>query len=286
MAWSGRRALDQGPATSLRRIVEPGTPAWVRDFSATESYYRLSGRMMAAVFGYVALAVSGAVAVAHGAVVPGLFLFIAPLVLLFGLVMVASQRAHAIGPPGWEYEGVPIRGQAFAMLEDIDGRFFYAQRLVGEIPTGIVWRDVADDVDALRWEAGTEAAKVSALDAEIAEMGYAERGTPQHAFRLELERRREEHWHLLEDIQREADSLARQAGNAAAAAKVAQARFGNVRALDVAVPTGRGLVARDALEAARARLALLAEVWAELSEGGLPAAEAKLEQLTEGDERS
>ena len=164
------------------------------------------------------------------------------------------------------YEGVRIEGEGLTILEDINHRFDYARRLVGQVPTGIEWASVKHDVAEVIWDAAGHAARVSALDVELRDMAYAEPGTPQGALKRTLEERRAEHWQILRDEQREADDLARQAGNAAAAAKVALARTGSIHALEIAAPSPKAAMARRSLAEVRARLALLADVWAELDE--------------------
>jgi len=273
----------------MRQIVKPGTPFWRRVLGSSVDRgraARLQRWLAAGVLGAMAV---GTAVVGLGAVGPGTneVLVVAGAALIFGAPLslgiasaVAVRGVESVTSRSPKLRGVPITGHALALLEDIDARFAYAERLVGEIPTGIDWPDVEESVDALLWEAAEEAAKVSAIDAEVHDMRYAEAGTAQHVYRRELQLRSEEHRHLLEDLQREAESLARTAGNAAAAAKVALARTGSLAALDVAMPTPRGLVAREALEAARARLAMLADVWAEISEAerDVRAAQATLER--------
>jgi hypothetical protein len=192
------------------------------------------------------------------------------LPLMFGppvAVAVALQRRDDIlAGPRWRYKGVPLSDTALDMLEDVQARFDYAHRLIDEVPTGIDWHEVSEDVAVLMWECVEHGARVSALDAELEDMKYSAANTPQAALQKQLADRRQEHWQMLLHNQREADTLARAAGNAAAAAKVALTRTGSLRALEVAAPTGRGILARSALAEARARLALLADVWTELDE--------------------
>ena len=273
----------------MRRIVKPGTPRWQRILGplADSGPVRRAQQWLAAAM--VGLMGAGTAVAALGGLAPDTneAIVIAGAALIFGTPTVvgaaaalAMRRTAAVSPAAPALRGVPITGDGLELLDDIDTRFAYAERLVNEIPTGIDWPDVAGSVEALLWEAVEEAATVSAIDAEVHDLRYAETGTAQHVYRRELQRRREEHWGLLEGIQREAESLAREAGNAAAAAKVALARTGSLLAIDVAAPTPRGLVAREALEAARARLAMLAGVWAEISEaeGDVRAAQAILER--------
>ena len=71
----------------------------------------------------------------------------------------------------------------------------------------------------------------------------------------------------MKEAQRDAEDLASVAGNAAAAAKLALLRTGSLAALEVVAPSQRAIVARDALADVRARLQMLADVWAQLDEG-------------------
>jgi hypothetical protein len=104
-------------------------------------------------------------------------------------------------------------------------------------------------------------------------MRYAEPGTPQGALKRVLEEQRKAHWDILRAIQWEAETLARTAGNAVAAARVALARTGSLAALQRITPSRRAIVAAGALAEARQRLELLASVWAELDDSGTLAAE-------------
>lgn len=256
------------PAARMRPVLRPGTPRWL----GTMSTNRPTG--VAALWALVtALALSGALLagilllttdVAAAARMLGMALTALPFAAV-GLVW-WRYRHDVVGPPLWRYRGVGIRGDGLAMLEDVQGRFDYAHRLVDEVPSGLDWDEIAGNVEQLLWEAVEHAARVSALDAERHELRYAAAGTPQAVLRGALGERREEHWQFLQDIQAEADGLARDAGNAAAAAKVALARTGSIHALEVVTPTGRGVLARDAIREARARLVMLADVWGELDE--------------------
>jgi hypothetical protein len=78
---------------------------------------------------------------------------------------------------------------------------------------------------------------------------------------------------MLLDVQRQAEDLARHAGNAAAAARMALARTGDLRSLEIVAPTGPEMVARDVLAQAKQRLQLLAAAWAELDPTGAIASE-------------
>jgi hypothetical protein len=167
------------------------------------------------------------------------------------------------------FEGVPIEGRSLELLADIQNRFEWAHKMFDQVPSGIRWGDVNRDVAVLLWEAAEHAAKVSALEVELAPLAWADPGTPQLALLHELTRLRDEHNVFLLDIQREADALAREATNAATAAKIALSRTGSIFDLKLVLPTGAGIAARGTLHAARARLALLAEVWSELDETGI-----------------
>ena len=256
--------------SSLRPIIKPGTPRWIVAVDPTRQIGTLWGAQIAGVLG-IMLALVGSIQLSTyspiGGVV-GIAAIIAALVA--GWYRVAP---NIVMGPGWRYQGVPISGKALSMLEDIDGRFAYAEKMIHEVPTGIEWSEVAPEVQALMWETAGHAARVSALDVEIHEMRYAARGTAQGALKRTLEERRAEHWNMLKDAQLEADALASVAGNAAAAAKVALLRTGSLAALEVVTPTAQGLAARSALRDARARLELLAEVWGQLDESNTVLAE-------------
>jgi hypothetical protein len=66
--------------------------------------------------------------------------------------------------------------------------------------------------------------------------------------------------------QREAETLARAAGQAAAAAKLALERTGSAYELDVVVPTSAAADSVSALAFAKERLHLAAAAWSELDE--------------------
>ena len=258
------RPQDLIQKSPLHAVVRPGAPGWLAQPGV------LAG---------LVLTIAAVISVVLGAAF-GMAMIDQPLQATVGTTVVMAVPfalgAFVLGRyrndrlVDWQgniaYEGVRIEGEGLAMLEDIHHRFDYARRLVGQVPTGIEWAAVKDDVAEVMWDAASHAAKVSALDVELRDMAYAEPGTPQAALKRSLEERRAEHWQILKDEQREADDLARQAGNAAAAAKVALARTGSIRALEVAAPSPKAAMARRSLAEVRARLALLADVWAELDE--------------------
>ena len=84
-------------------------------------------------------------------------------------------------------------------------------------------------------------------------------------------------------IQWEAETLARTAGNAVAAAHLALARTGSLAALRQITPSRRAIVAAGALAEARSRLELLASVWAEVDDSGELAAERMRGELGRGE---
>jgi hypothetical protein len=256
------------PPAKIAPIHRPGTSRLARALSGSAD---LSG------WNRESLTLVGPVLVPFGflllVAVPGFGAFgaVAALVSTIVLLLVAVGgmvvgRRDVIAGPDYRLDGVPIEGAALDLLADIQHRFAWAERKFGEVPTGIRWAEVEHDVEVLIWEAAGHAAKVSALDAEIRDLGYADPGTPLAALRDDLQVRRRSYWTMLEETQREADDLAREATNTAAAARLAL-RTGTLADLELLTPSGAELAARGTLAAARARLQLLAEVWSELDEG-------------------
>jgi hypothetical protein len=264
----------EGEPAKIDPILRPGAPWWARSFAEPTSLSRdtLPGAALATA-ALVATALVGIVlAIVFNAVV---FMAVASVVATGGLLTGARRaRHHVVVAPNYEYEGVPIEGAALDLLADIQNRFAWAKKMFGQVPSGIRWDEVKDGVAVLLWEAAEHAAKVSALAVELAPFSYAEPGSAQDAQRRQLTRLQSDHQNHLLDIQRDADGLAREASNAATAAKIALSRTGSVWEIPIVSPTGAGLAARGTIAAARARLALLAEVWAELDETGA-IAEAK-----------
>lgn len=255
---------------SMRPIIRPEAPRWARALARTTS-------STADAIGWLAII---AVLLLPGAAVIAAVAAAAPLVAaMFTAAFVAlvasliEVRTHVVSGPKWEIEGKPIDGQGFQLLADIDSRFAYAEKNVKELPTGISWPEVDADVRALLWEAAEHGAQVTSLDAEIHEMRYAEDGTPQAAMVHSLQQQREAHWQIMRGIQWEAETLARTAGNAVAAAHLALARTGSLAALERITPSRRAIIAAGALADARQRLELLASVWSELDESGAITAE-------------
>lgn len=249
-------------------IVHPDVPGWMLTMSSTrpEEWSGDNAKLLAPVLvpvGFLGLlAVDGAFAVGViGALVSTIGLLVAGIAGALGL------RGRMVAAPRYTYEGVRIEGEALDLLADIQHRFAWAEKMFDEVPTGIRWDEVEHQVRVLLWEAAGHAAKVSAIDHESQGLGYANPGTPQAALRDDLQRRRAAYWTMLTETQREADDLAREASNTAAAARLAL-RTGTLADLELLTPSGANLVARGTLAAARARLHLLAEVWAELDETG------------------
>ena len=268
MAWSpGGQLQPAAPVTSLRPILKPGAPKSAIVFIDPNSLNHLAPSHVAGFFGLFGGFVAGILLIPAAPLVG-----VAAMAASAGAGIVAWYRAarkwgdEVVCRPSWSFRGVPITGDAFKMLEEIDKRFAFAERWIEEIPTGIVWADIAHEVQILLWEAAEHAARVSALDVELDQLRYAEANTPQGDLLRTLRRRRAEHFDMLIDIKFEAEDFARVAGNALAAAKVALAATGDLSHLNVAVPSGEAMVAAAHLRDAKARLNLLADVWAELSE--------------------
>ena len=247
-------------------IIRPDRPSWVVPF-ADADWHTFSRPTLAATapvlipVGFLAL-----MAFPGGLVIGGLGAAVSTLVFLVVAALgIAEARRHVVSGPDYTYEGVAIEGGALDLLADIQHRFAWAEKMFGDVPTGIRWQEVEGQVEILLWDAAGHAAKVSALDTEIRNLAYANPGTAQAALRDDLQDRRRAYWTMLEETQREADDLAREASNTAAAARLAL-QTGTLRQLELLTPSGANLVARGTLAAARARLALLAEVWGELTE--------------------
>jgi hypothetical protein len=255
----------------IKPIVKPGTPAWADSFNL-QMASRPDRRSLTAFGAMTGLLIADALLIGlqPDFATAGIVVFLALVAGFIGVGVAATLalRGRVVMAPDYAYEGVPIAGEAFDLLADTQSRFAWAERMMAQVPTGIGWSDVADQVDVLLWEAAGYAAKVSALDVELNGLVYADPGTPQAVLRDELTRRRQDLMTALHETQREADELAREASNTAAAARVALARTGSVYDLEVVAPSGAHLVAKGTLAAARARLALLAEVWSELDESG------------------
>ena len=256
-----------------RPIVKPGSPWWAPALASPNTFSgaALAGAGVSAIA--ILLVVGGAVMLAFPAPAPFLGLAILAALLVGGVLGNRAASGMVVRPENPMVGGVALRGHGLELLADIQARFDYAQRLVGEIPTGIAWSEISDNVAVLLWDAAQHAGRVSALDGEIFELRYAAPGTPQAAYKDSLQQRRTEHEQAMVATQWEAEDLARHAGNAAAAARLALARTGDRALLEVVAPSGRVLLARDALGQVKERLAMLSDVWSELDVGGAALAE-------------
>ena len=174
-------------------------------------------------------------------------------------------RQAVVAGPNWEYEGVRLEGDGLALVQDIGARFEYAEQVMSELPSAVGRLDFRADADALLWDAAGHAARMSDIDRELLGLRYAADGSAGAVLRADLTRSRSAHQSALRGIQREAEEVARAAGEAAAAATLAE-RTGSVYELDIAAPGSAELIAPSGLAAAKQRLKLAAEVWAELDE--------------------
>ena len=252
----------------IQPIVRPGTPGWVLTMTSIDAngFGRSSLKALAPVL--VPVGFLGVMALPGGLGIGAVGALTSTVAILLTVIAASLRlRGNTVSAPKYEFEGVRIEGTALDLLADIQHRFAWAEKMFGEVPTGIRWTEVEGQVQRLLWEAAEHAAKVSAIDHEARGLGYANPGTPQAAWRDDLQRRRDAYWTMLSETQREADDLAREASNAAAAARIAL-RTGTLADLELLTPSGANLVARGTLAAARARLHLLAEVWSELDETG------------------
>jgi hypothetical protein len=254
--------------TSMRPIVRPGASKSSIGMLAKPNVITGIGLVLLPV---VVAIVAGVAAVATGSAVAAVAVIAAAV--LACIPALRHLQRDVVSGPGWQIEGKPIDGQGFQLLADIDSRFAYAESNIKKLPTGITWDEIADDTRALLWEAAQHGAAITALDTEIHELRYAEPGTPQAALKASVEARRSQHWNLMRAIQWEAETLARTAGNAVAAAHVALARTGSLAALDEVLPSREAIVAAGALSAARDRLEILTSVWTGLDDSGTLVAE-------------
>ena len=264
--YGGVPALEPTAPPRIEPILRPGASPWALDLGTTLTG-GMSTRGSVAVIGAAAPSIAGCFLITAAPEL-AVLMIVASFAAVIGLFVYGMQarRHHVVGEPHYRYEGVAIEGEALDVLGDIQRRFRWAERMFRQVPTGIRWSEVADQVDVLLWEAAGHAAKVSAIDVELGGLAYANEGTPPAVLRRRLQEERDRLWSRLVDTQYEADDLAREASNTAAAAKVALSRTGSIHDLELVTPSAADLVARGTLAAARARLALLAEVWAELDE--------------------
>lgn len=242
--------------------------AWSRpDAPAIWSQLRNHGR--SAVTGSVlAGLVSMPLAVAVGGGVGAMLLVLGfALLLVVPILVGVAQDFGTIKPyPKLLVDGVHVRGEAFALLKDIDHRFDYARDRIDAVPTAIDWDEVADDVETIRWACLQHAVALARDDEAMGDLRYATPGTPQAALRRKVEERQVGHRVALEGYRRDADELARLAGNAAAAARYALEHGASTSDLEVVMPSPAEQAARAGLERAKTRLALLADVWTSLDE--------------------
>src|SRR4051794_6625541 len=231
------RAFDvpnQPRRPRLDPIVQPGTSRWGAALVTPELRAGMWPDQLA-ITGALAAALSVTIAlstVSTAGTVIGVAIFVGMVAAAVAGFRAAFPRVVS-GYEGCRFQGVPITGPAFHLLVDIQQRFAYAKRMIGELPTGLRWSDVDEEVRTLLWETLPHAARVSAMDREISDLRYAAAGTPQAALLRTLIERRAEHLEIMRQTQQEAESLARTAGNAVAAARVALARTGDISRLEV-----------------------------------------------------
>jgi hypothetical protein len=267
---------QQDAGTLLARpIVRPGAPWWAEALASPNKLSGGLGPQLLALTLVLVFGVGGAVllAVPWPAPLVGVVMILS-LCTLAGLGFRAAPH-HVVSPTLPKVGGVTLSGAALDLLADIESRFDYTRRLIGEIPTGIRWSDIGCHVDVLLWDAAEHAGRLAELDDEIHELRYAAPGTPQAAYRSTLAERRAEHEQAMRSVQWEAEDLARHAGNTVAAARLALARTGDRALLEVVAPTGSVIQALDGLAEAKQRLAMLSDVWSELD----PRAAALSEQV-------
>jgi hypothetical protein len=264
-----------GPIGPLQRtIVKPGAPWWAPVLGSpltVAGSARAQGAVLGGVFGF---GLGGAIllTVAWPAPLLGLLMIVGLLtVMVLGLRAAPKYVVSAERP---KVGSAVLSGDAIELLGDIENRFDYGRRLISEIPTGITWSEIAPHVQALLWDAAEHAGRLAELDDEIRELRYASRGTPQAALKSTLNERRLEHEQTMRAIQWQAEDLAKYAGNAAAAARLALARTGDSGLLEIVAPSAPTIQARDALAEVKERLAMLSQVWSELDPRGAALSEA------------
>ena len=254
------------PTRQCPPIPRPDAPRWILRLTSfgRSSPFERSGPTSAGIaagsvisFGAIALLFLGpAGALLSAALLTTAGLAMAPLTSIRNRLVVSHH--------GDRIDDMAITGAAWSLLRDTAIRFEDAKRMIDQVPTGFDWEEIWPDVNVLLWDTAKHAAKVASLDAELEEVKWAEPGTPQGAYRDALQRRRDDEYRIMQDAQWEAYSLQREAGNAAAAAKMALLHVGSVAALERVIPSTEAIRSRIALAEARARLSLLTEVWAEL----------------------
>ena len=258
-------------------IMRPGAPALAR-MSRDPSPAGFAW-VVATVLVATCLAILGAVAS------PVFFVAAAlPVAALLGSAVAGAFVARRYCVPTEH-----LSADAADLVIDIYRRFKLAERMISDVPTGIRWAEVSADVDTLMVEAATHALQMSDVDKQRADLKWADEGTPAAALDSRLHERRQQHLDILKAVQREADTLARLAGNAAAAARVALlATGGDKKLLEDAVPSVEAIAAAGRLTGARARLVALTEAWSALDTTGTLAIEAldhELRALDQGGEQ-
>ncbi len=174
----------------------------------------------------------------------------------------------------WVIRVDDLSAEAAERLIDARNRFAYAKRMLEKVPAGITWEEIRADVDTMLDEAATQARHLTAIDAQLPDLAWADAGTPAAALRATLVVRRVEHQRILFAVQREADALSRKAANAAAAATVALSLTGiDARSLSSVVPSAPVIAASSRLAVVQARLDAVAQAWAQLDPTGTIAAE-------------
>lgn len=193
---------------------------------------------------------------------------VALVTLLIGLAVVAVW-VHA---SRWVVDGAAPRfgrtalvGEGLALLTDISKRFEWARRQIDQLPDMVQWKQIAAGVEAIRFDAARHAAALTATEDDWRLVAHARTGSPQAALRRRLEGDRADHLAILGGYQITADRLMQRAGDALAAARMAQ-RDG--RRLDVPLPSGAALSARRSIEDTIERLDALAVAWRSLDGSG------------------
>lgn len=155
-------------------------------------------------------------------------------------------------------DGQDIVGEGLALLTDISKRFAFAKRKIDELPDLIQWRQVADAVEAIRYDAARHAAGLSRTEAQWNDVKHAPASSPQSVLRDRVARRRVAELAILRDYQRTADRLMNRAADAVAAATIAS-ELGHD--LTVAAASPDAVEASVRLEAAVTRLEALTAAW-------------------------
>lgn len=169
------------------------------------------------------------------------------------------------------FRGQPILGEGLDLLVDISRRFAFAERKVGELPDLVDWDEVADAVEAIRWDAARHAAELSRSERRWNDVRHAPDGSPQAALRSRIQAERADELTILRGYQRTADRLMNRAADAAAAAVVATELGYD---LDAALPSAAAEAARTKLEVVIERLDALTVAWRALDVSTDLAAEA------------